>query len=509
MEVVTLLIIFCIGTIVSIPLSKNKYTKIVPRPLVLIIIGAILAGSNNITLGNGYDSKWFDTPDIINPGSKINDKFFDTFATNCAGLLMFMAGFGLDLKKLSKMGFTSISMGIIPSLLEGIVAGSVLLGIMAIIDADLVKYWSFWYAAGFAIASAPTGIILPPIMRMKKQKYSEKSGINDSIIVGASLDNITSIAMFLVFFNMGVNNNYEDIAINPGGNIEGISPTWEVIIFQTPWLFIWSAIIGAIFGFIFLGIKKFIDQNIKNQNIKINDTTTLPSHAIMFFIIIVGLVSTQFFTSDELKRFKFGEDAVPGGSYFQFEFYLSTMMTGIIIAFWMNSEKQENIKEEVKKSQGLEKITNLFWIYFGMTIIFINTGANVDFRVFGNLYIFIPIVVIILGILARWVGVIICTYSKRYTWHERAFACIAFIPKGTSTAGAITYMQILSVSYGVIIPGDVYMALLTSAIVAIILTIPIAMPMIDYFGPKLLVKHKEEQKITKKELNKKQNKVSK
>jgi hypothetical protein len=62
-------------------------------------------------------------------------------------------------------------------------------------------------ATGFAIAAATPGIIIPMISKFKGQGYSKKSGVLDSVVVGASLDDITAIALFLVFYNLGVANH--------------------------------------------------------------------------------------------------------------------------------------------------------------------------------------------------------------------------------------------------------------------------------------------------------------
>jgi hypothetical protein len=45
------------------------------------------------------------------------------------------------------------------------------------------------------------------IMKFKGQGYSKKSGVLDSVIVGASLDDITAIAVLLIFFKLGVANH--------------------------------------------------------------------------------------------------------------------------------------------------------------------------------------------------------------------------------------------------------------------------------------------------------------
>ena len=73
MPVLTLLIAFTIGTVITIPMSKTKYLKEIPRPLVLILIGSLLAGSFSL----GDETQWFKTPAWLNPGDVKNTNFFN------------------------------------------------------------------------------------------------------------------------------------------------------------------------------------------------------------------------------------------------------------------------------------------------------------------------------------------------------------------------------------------------------------------------------------------------
>jgi NhaP-type Na+/H+ and K+/H+ antiporter len=128
-----------------------------------------------------------------------------------------------------------------------------------------------------------------------------------------------------------------------------------------------------------------------------------------------------------------------------------------------------------------------------MTIVFINTGTSVDLRQFANLQVIILTMIIFVGIAARGVGVFISLYPKTYTNKERLFASAAFLPKGTATAGAIVYIQIMIKTLA---PGDpvidivtqlVFPTIIMTATMAILITIPLSIPVINKLGPILLV----------------------
>jgi uncharacterized membrane protein YcaP (DUF421 family) len=52
MSILTLLLVLLIGSLIAIPLTRNKYTKVIPSAIVLIIVGIIMGGSTDISNGD-------------------------------------------------------------------------------------------------------------------------------------------------------------------------------------------------------------------------------------------------------------------------------------------------------------------------------------------------------------------------------------------------------------------------------------------------------------------------
>jgi hypothetical protein len=89
------------------------------------------------------------------------------------------------------------------------------------------------------------------------------------------------------------------------------------------------------------------------------------------------------------------------------------------------------------------------------------------------------------------VGVFISLYPKTYTNNERIFASAAFLPKGTATAGAIVYIQMMLLNLDPIIVDivntQVFPTIIVMATMAILITIPLSVPIINKLGPILLI----------------------
>jgi NhaP-type Na+/H+ or K+/H+ antiporter len=55
---------------------------------------------------------------------------------------------------------------------------------------------------GFALAAATPGIIIPMLNKFKNNSYSKHNKLNEIIIIGASIDDVTALSFFVVFISM-------------------------------------------------------------------------------------------------------------------------------------------------------------------------------------------------------------------------------------------------------------------------------------------------------------------
>lgn len=95
-------------------------------------------------------------------------------------------------------------------------------------------------------------------------------------------------------------------------------------------------------------------------------------------------------------------------------------------------------------------------------------------------------IVIFIGVTARWIATFLVAFEKKYTNKERAFMAFAWIPKATVQAalGGMTLAE--AQKRGLPEYEEWGQAMLTTAVFAIIITAPLGAIMINTLGTKWL-----------------------
>ncbi len=161
-----------------------------------------------------------------------------------------------------------------------------------------------------------------------------------------------------------------------------------------------------------------------------------------------------------------GSFLVQVGDAFHFAGLLSLMTLGFVLL-----EKFEPAAHEL--SQKLSKI----WIFAEITL-FVLIGYSVDITTVFQAGLK-SVLVILLGLVFRSLGVLIATSFSDLNWKQRIFCMIAYIPKATVQAA----LGGVALSYGM--PEG--QQILAIAVVSILLTAPLGLFGIRFFGPRLLV----------------------
>lgn len=140
----------------------------------------------------------------------------------------------------------------------------------------------------------------------------------------------------------------------------------------------------------------------------------------------------------------------------------------------------------------------VFWM-FCQPMLFGTVGAAVLFDKIEGSQIGKGLIVIFIGVTARWLATFIVTCEKKFTYKERMFMAFAWIPKATVQAalGGMTLSE--AQRRGLPEYEEYGQAMLTTAVFAICITAPLGAIMIntlgskwlDYDGddPELLAKH--------------------
>ena len=151
--------------------------------------------------------------------------------------------------------------------------------------------------------------------------------------------------------------------------------------------------------------------------------------------------------------------------YISISSLLGIMVTGIVLLY-KNKEKAKDL------SDGY----NNLWIFFEI-ILFVLVGATVDFSYAINNGI-IAILILIIGLLFRTLGVLLCLLKTNLKYKEKIFTILAYIPKATVQASIGGISLSMGLSCGSII--------LTVSVISILISAPIGAILIDNLSYKLL-----------------------
>ena len=272
---------------------------------------------------------------------------------------------------------------------------------------------------GTVLAAVSPAVVSPRMIKLIENKFGEEHQVPKLILAGSSVDDIYVIVLFYSFLGLVQNNTFDFFTVS-----------------MIPLTIIFGILLGIIVGL----ILSFILNKTKFKN-SINVLIVLSTSFLM-----IGL--------ENLLK-----------DYFSISSLLGIMVVGIVLLF-KNKEKAKEL------SAGY----NNLWIFFEI-ILFILVGATVDFKYAVNNGL-IAVLILMLGLLFRVFGVILCLIKTNLTFKERLFTIIAYIPKETVQASIGGIALSLGLSCGSII--------LTVSVLTILISAPIGAILIDNLSHKLL-----------------------
>ncbi len=284
---------------------------------------------------------------------------------------------------------------------------------------------------GSVLAAVSPAIVAPRMIKLINEGYGLKHHVPELILAGSSCDDIFVIVLFYSFKGL-VSNNTLDI--------------WTIS--QIPISIISGVIIGIISGY----FLKFIISKIK-----INDIGSV----ILLLSFSFGLIALE----NVCKPY----------------FSISSLLSIIVIAIILRLK----IKDKAKQIQiKYDALWNCFEI-----LLFALVGIAVEIKYAFSKEGAIILGIILIALIFRSIGVVISILFTNYTYKEKLFIIISYLPKATVQAsiGGIALMEHLSC--GTLI--------LTSAVLSILITAPIGALLIDCLYKKLLIKEDEIKQIDK------------
>ncbi len=311
-------------------------------------------------------------------------------------IILLRAGLGIHKKTLQKVGKTALLMSFLPCLFEGLA----LMGLFYYFTPFDVLTSGL---TGFLLAAVSPAVVVPSMLELKENGYGQRSDVPTIVLAGASLDDIFSISVFLVFLNL----------------LRGQSASTAHAVLSIPI----SAILGIIPG-IALGLILARYFNAHYEKIRATEKTLLLLASSIFLLQI--------------------------GDWLHTAALLGVMTVGFILL-----EKAERAAHELAYN------LNKMWV-FAEIILFVLVGMSVDLNAAieagpkGAM-------LILMGLFARSAGVWLATSFSTLTWRERLFCMIAYTPKATVQAAMGAVALSFGLPYGKQVLAYAVLAILITA----------------------------------------------
>lgn len=287
-----------------------------------------------------------------------------------------------------------------------------------------MKFFNFSFIQGgllgFIIAAVSPAVIVPSMLDLMDKGIGKEKNIPTLILAGASIDDVFAITIFTAFLRM-----------YSGGSVNVVAK-----IFSIPLSIILGVVIGGIIGIILTRI--FTKYHIRDTE------KTL-------YILGSAILLTTFETLIK--------------SRIEIAGLLGVMAIGFVIF-----EKMPKVGWRIASK------FNKVWV-FAEILLFVLVGAQVNVVLALNAGLK-GILLILLGLIARSIGVLLSLIGSELNMKEKLFCIFAYIPKATVQAA----IGAIPLSMGVE-SGDLILSL---AVLSIIITAPLGAIAIKVSGTRLL-----------------------
>lgn len=273
---------------------------------------------------------------------------------------------------------------------------------------------------GSVLAAVSPAVVAPRMIKLLEEGYGKEHHVPELILAGASCDDIFVIVLFYSFNNLLITSSFD---------------AWGIS--QIPISIVSGVLLGIATGFLMLFIIKYL---------KLTKTIQV----IFMLALSFGMVALE----NILKPF----------------FSVSSLLAIIVMALLVAAFKKEEAKEIQKAYNGL-------WQGFEI-LLFALVGIATDARYAFSKEGAIILGLIFIALLFRSLGVFLCVIATKFTWKEKLFIIISYLPKATVQAsiGGIALSE--GLACGALV--------LTAAVVSILITAPLGAILMDWLYKKLL-----------------------
>ena len=333
-------------------------------------------------------------------------------------IILIKAGLSLDLQDLKRVGRPAVLLSFLPAVFEiaaFVIFAPMILGINRIEAAVM----------GAVLGAVSPAVVVPRMVQLMEEGRGTRKGIPQMLLAGSSMDDVFVIVLFATFVGMAQGDSAKimDFVNIPISIVCGI-------------------LLGVAAGFI---LSWLFETNYSHQHLVRNS---------MKVIIVLGVAFLLLAIEDWLD----GIVAVSG--------LLAIMSMSMVLAM-------RSVPSVTKRLQG--KYGKL-WLAAEI-ILFVLVGAAVDIRYTlkagGG-----AVLMILIGLIFRAAGVLICTIGTNLNRKERLFCVISYMPKATVQAAIGGVPLSLGLPCGNIV--------LSVAVLSIIITAPLGAIGMDLTGSRLL-----------------------
>ena len=290
------------------------------------------------------------------------------------------------------------------------------------------------FLVGSTVAAVSPAIIVPRMIKFIDEGYGKKHQIPKLLLAGSSVDDVFVIVIFYAFLGLEKNNTFSSTTF-----------------LNIPISIVLGIALGVIVGFSLAYLYKKVKFSVAYR--------ILISLSASFLMIAV-------------------EHSLEG------VIAISSLLGVISMGIVLLAKDKVNARE-------MQKGYNNIWNFFEI-ILFVLVGAKFNFSV-ATTYGFSPFILILIMLLFRSVGVLVCLYKTKLTKKERIFAVISYIPKATVQAsiGGICLDEGLKC-------GNL---VLSVAVISILVTAPLGALLIDNLYSKLITNEEEMEEVLETEFN--------
>lgn len=278
---------------------------------------------------------------------------------------------------------------------------------------------------GSVLAAVSPAVVVPRMIILIEGGYGKKHNVPELILAGSSCDDIFVIVLFYSFKKLVAKNSFS---------------LWTIA--QIPISIVTGIALGIAIGFLMVFIIRKLKFNV-----------------ITNVILILGFSFGMIDLEDELKK------------WFSISALLGIIVMALIISIFQKDEAKE-----------IQLSYNSLWGGFEILLFsLVGCATDIDYAFSKNGAIIIGLVFI--ALIIRSLGVICCVIRTEFTFKERIFIIISYLPKATVQAsiGGIALAE--GLSCGIIV--------LTAAVIAIIITAPLGAILMDRLYKKLLSNEEE------------------